>query len=279
MRTPFHPRLLAFVGTALAFSAIAPSAAKQTPVSLKSVGERIVAPLDMASLNRLGMVALTGDPGKLGGFLPAFDRRLDTSYEAKEPGPAHIDVAFARPQMLRSIRLQFGDAPCEWSVAVAESGADLERLAEKPQYLVQPGTHSATLGWEEASLAGKDLASIVPVKALRLTLIPRTKGGTVTLRDCFLNGEQTLEAVGINVKSAAVPLGENTPLEVVGFFSGGETRPVTSRAFQWTVIPSTSARLVGGNRLLGLRRGPMELRLQFDKLSAPPLPLEVVDGN
>ena len=279
MRSPLRLSLLALTGLPLGLAAIAASAAKPSVVPLKSMEERIVAPLDLASLNRVGLVALTGTPSKLGSFLPAFDRKLDTNYEAKEPGPVHLDITFSRPQPLRSIRLLLGDTPCEWSLAVAESGADLEREAEKPRYLVAPGTGKAVLGWEEAQFAGKEPAENVSVKALRLTLTPKTKGGTVLLRECNLIGEQTLEAIGISIKNAAVPLGENYPLEVMGFFSGGETRPVTSRAFKWTITPTTSARVTGGNNLLGLRKGPMELRLQFEKLIAPPVPLEVVDGN
>lgn len=278
MRLPSLCRSLLPVGLAVTLGVSVAYAAKQATVPLKSAEERIVAPLDVAGLNRLGLVALTGDPSKLGGFTPPFDRRLDTQYEAKAPGPVHLDLVFSRPQALRSIRLLLGETPCEWSLAVAESGADLERQAEKPEYLVAPGAGKSTLGWEEATLA-KDPSATALVKVLRLTLTPKTKDGVVVLKECNLIGEQKLEALGISVKNAAVPLGEHYPLTVVGFFSGGESRTVTSRAFKWTVTPSTAARITGGDQLLGVRKGPMEVRLQFETLSAPPLPLEVVDGE
>jgi hypothetical protein len=276
-QSSFPTRFLAIAAVPIALGVSGAYAARQAVMPLKSAEEKIVAPFDVASLNRVGLVALTGDPGKLGGFTPAFDRKLDTSYEAKAPGPVQINLAFSRPQPLRSIRLLLGETPCEWSLAAAESAADLER-PDALRVLVAPGAGKLTQGWEEADLAGP-LGKEASVQALRLTLTPKTKGGSVTLRECNLIGEQTLEALGISVKTAAVPQGEPFPLEVVGFFSGGETRTVSSRAFRWTVTPSNSARLTGSNRLLGLRKGPMELRLQFEKLTAPPLPLEVVDGN
>src|SRR5688572_22259431 len=109
---------IAVAGAVLAVSSFSTAAGK--PVTLKSPEERLIAPLNVASLNRLTTAALGGTPSATG-FIAAFDRRLDTQYEAKENGPAHLDVVFSQPQTIHSLRLLLGDGQYRWSFVTADS--------------------------------------------------------------------------------------------------------------------------------------------------------------
>src|SRR5687768_8651693 len=115
--TTLRPSLLTLALLAATTTALA----KEKQFELKSDDQLLVAPMNVASLNRLSLAALGGSPGTLGTFLPLFDRRLDTAYTAKEAGPATINVTFHRPQKLHAVRLLLGEGRYEWSVAVADT--------------------------------------------------------------------------------------------------------------------------------------------------------------
>jgi hypothetical protein len=241
---------------------------------VKSPDQRLVALLNVAGLNKLTLAAFSGTPSRSGGFLYAFDQRLNTSYEARDPGPATLDVAFARPQTLRSIRLALGDGRRQWSVAVADSQSDLETKGAGFRVLVPSRDRATPVDWDEVTFPAPET-----VRALRLTVTPASERDHVVIREFNLTGEQTLESLSLGAASTALPLGEMVPLEVTGYYSGGSTRLLTGKALRWTITPDPAARISGQNRIVGRRKGPLQVTVSLGKLTSPPLPLEVVDGD
>lgn len=248
--------------------------AREEVFALRSPDAKVVAPLHVANLNRLGGAALAGTPGRNSSFVNAFDRRLDTAYEAREPGPAQLLLGFNRPQALRSIRVTVGEGGLRWKLEAAGSLRELEEGAATVREVVPERRAAAVttgVAWDEAKLPPE------PIAALRLTLTP-SAGGAARLTECNLLAEQTLEAINLRPKSQYVPLNEPTALDVIGYFSGGETRPIRAPDLEWSVTPREVARIVSG-RIVAKRRGPVQVTVRFGKLASPPLPLEAVEGD
>lgn len=273
----FPARLLAALALAAScgMASLPPRAAraKEAPLSLAGAEQQVLLPLDIAALNRLTLARLSGTPGKLGGFLPAFDRRLDTAYEATEAGTAVLDIAFARPQLLREARLRFGEGRYEWSLAGAASLAELERGGGEVRWLIPPRVREPATLWDEATFPPAG------VQAVRLAVRRAAGEEPVTLVECNLLAEQSLEALGVRSAGPAVPAGQLFPLEVIGLFSGGEQRPLAGRGIRLHIAPPTAARVSNALRIVGVRRGPFEVRATLGRLTSPPLPLEVVDAD
>jgi hypothetical protein len=251
--------------------------AKEKPLEFKSPDQRIEGLLNVPSLNRLGLAALSGTPSKLGGFLGAFDRNLETAYEAREAGPASIDLVFSRPQTLHEVRLLLGAGQYEWSLAAADSREDLEGTAATFRFLATARNKVATKGtdsWDEVKLS-----PAVTARALRLRVVPAPGTEKVVVRELNLTAAQSLEAIFLKAASAAIPEGEQVPLEVTGYFSGGDTRPLAGKALQWTILPGPAARMTTNNRIVGRRKGPLQVSVRLDRFQSPPLALEVVDAD
>jgi len=260
----------AFLCLTAAAALAAAGAAREEVIEVRSPDAVVSAPLHVANLNRLGAAALGGTPGQNSSFVNAFDRRLDTAYEAREPGPAAILIGFARPQALRTLRLPGAEAPFRWTLHAAASFRDLEDPTLLRE-LVPERPGRAAGAWDEVKLPGE------PLHALRLTLIPAA-GAHARLVECNLIGDQTLEALNLNPKSQYLTLNEATHLDVTGYFSGGETRTIRAPGLSWVVSPRTAARVVG-NRITATRRGPLEVSVRLGKLLSPPFPFEAVEGD
>jgi hypothetical protein len=256
----------------LATATVLPAGARDK-VEIKSPDQKVVGVFNVASLNKLGLVALSGTPSKLGGFLYAFDRRLDTEYVAKEPGRAHLDLAFAKPQALHSIRMLLGEGRGRWSLSSAESAADLEN-GRNTRELIPMRDRIGVGNWDEAKLPAG-----APVRVLRLTIEPAEPKASVVLRECNFSGEQSLEAVSVKSASTAIQQNLQTPLEVMGYFSGGEQREITGKGLTWRIVPERAARMAQHNRILGLRLGPIQVSVQVNNLVSPPHLLEVVPAD
>jgi hypothetical protein len=249
------------------------AAAKEAPVRIDSPDQKVVGPLNVATLNKFAGVALSGTPSKAGGFIYAFDRRLDTEYESKSPGDIHLDLAFRAPQTVHSIRLLFGEGRCQWALTAAESLTELE-AGRGVQELVPLRDRLGPATWDEARLSPAKT-----VRVLRLTVKPANPREHVILRECNLLGEQTLEAVSVKSASNAIQQGRQTPLEVQGYFSGGDLRPITGKGLTWKVVPERAARVVQHNRILGTRLGPIQVTVQVNQFVSPPHFLEVVAAD
>jgi hypothetical protein len=267
-----NPRLAVVAGLLLSAAVVA---AREEPLDVRTPEEKVVAPFHVANMNRVGAAALAGTPGLNSSFINAFDRRLDTQYQAREPGAAQILVAFSRPQVLRSIRLLPGERAGSWSLHAGESLKALE-AGEGLREIVPTQTIReavGSFGWVEAKLPAE------PARALRLTLTPADPQSRAALRECNLLGEQTLEAINLKARSPYLELDEATPVEVIGYFSGGETREIRPGRLTWKVTPAAAARVVGSNRILAKRRGPIQVTAQFGTLITPTQPFEGVEGD
>jgi hypothetical protein len=247
--------------------------AKEDTVSLASGDEKIRAPLRVGSLNRIGLAALSGSPGKIDGFLPAFDERPGTAYEAREAGPARIDIAFQRPQTLHEVRVLLDESAFRWSLAGADSLVDLEN-ARGTFRVLAPEREAPAEGWDQVRFAAPQR-----VQALRLTVTPGRQGSMVVVREWSLLADQSLEALSILAPSTTVPLIRMVPLDVQGYFSGGATRLIRSKSVRWSITPSTAARVVSPNRILGRRIGPIRVAASLGEITSTPLNLEVVDAE
>ncbi len=257
---------LCLAGLALPLSADSP------PVVLKSLDQKVVEPLDLARLHRLGLAAFRGTAGDAGGFLTAFDRRLDSAYVSKSPGRAELDVAFARPQALHSVRVLPGDTPFRWSLAAADTQEELEKQGAGYRVLI-PLRETAPRDWTSVSLPAGTM-----VGAVRLVLEPADPKLAAVLRECNLVAEQTLQSLSVESKEAVAPLGELVPLRVTGYFSGGSTLPVGGN-LKWIIRPPAAARMSTHRRIVAQRTGPFEVSVQLDRMVSPPLPLEGIEGN
>ena len=271
MRFPTAAR---FSLLALCLAVAAMACAREEEIELKAEDQMLIGPMNVASLNRLGLAALGGTPSSVGTFLPAFDRRLDTAYTAKEAGTAILDVTFHRPQTLHFVRVMLDEGRYEWSVASAETPEDLDRGAGTFRYVVTAQQTQSVGGWMEGKLI-----SPTAVKALRLTVRPLSAQGKVTVKEINLVAEQKLETLSLKAPSHSIPIGEQVPLEVTAYFSGGETRTAKGKSLKWTVRPDVAARMTTSARIVGRRKGPIEIGVAFGKLASPPLQLQVVEGD
>jgi hypothetical protein len=267
-------RFYAYAGVLCAVGCTGVALARERPFELKSGDQRLIAPLNIESLNRLTRVALTGTPSELGGFLPAFDRHLDTSYKARTAGPASLDLAFRTPQMLRSLSLFPGDGRYRWSIAAADSNAELDAKTGSYRELM-----SERVGRELSSGYEVKLSSETPIRVLRITMVPENRESRVTIRDLLLVAEQSLESVAVEAPSRSAPLGDRFPLQVTGFFSGGETRELVGSGLDWTVTPSVYARVDRDTRLVARRRGSFSVSVRCDRFTSVPLTLAGIDGD
>jgi hypothetical protein len=236
-------------------------------------GTPLTAPLNIASLNRLARVALSGSPSDVGTFLPAFDRRLDTGYHAREAGPATLDLGFAAPQTLRAVTLFAGEGASRWSLCGAENAADLDGRRGTFRELV-PLRRSATVGGDEVKLPAATRLS-----HLRLTVVPDSAQAKAEIRELNLLAEQSLEAIGVRSTARTIRRGDPSSLEIEGYFSGGETRPVVGNGIEWTVAPVGAATIARNGRFLPRRVGPMSVAVRVGTLASPPLQLVVIEAD
>lgn len=248
--------------------------ARERPLELKSADQPLTAPLNLESLNRLTRVALTGTPSEVGGFVPAFDRRLDTIYRAREAGAATFTLAFRDPQLLHGLTLYLGAGRYRWSAAVADSVADLDGRSNSFHELV-PERAAGEIGTgDEVKLTKAET-----VKAIRINIVPEAKESRVEIRDLMLVAEQRLEAISVESPSRAAPVGDRFPLTVTGFFSGGETRELAGGGLEWTVNPSTAARIDRNNHLVARRRGSFSVSVRYSGFASAPLVLGGVEAD
>lgn len=248
--------------------------ARERPLELKSADQPLTAPLNIESLNRLTRVALTGTPSELGGFVPAFDRHLDTRYRARDAGAATLTLAFRDPQLLHGLTLYPGAGRYRWSAAVADSIADLDGRSNSFHELVPERAAGGIGTGDEVKLA-----KVETVKAIRINIVPEVKESRVEVRDLMLVAEQRLEAIAVESPSRAAPVGDRFPLTVTGFFSGGETRELAGSGLEWTVNPPTAARIDRNNHLVARRRGSFSVNVRYGDFTSAPLVLAGVEAD
>jgi hypothetical protein len=270
MRIYLYAGMLAALGCSVTGMAIA----RERPLELKSADQRLTAPLNVESLSRLTRVALTGTPSELGGFVPAFDRHLDTSYKAREAGTATLDLAFRDPQTLHNVILYLGEGRYRWSAAAADSIADLNAHTGSYRELVPDHPSRELNGGDEFKLPDG-----ITYRALRFTIVPESKETHVVVRELLLTADQKLEALAVEAPSQAAPVGERMPLRVTGFFSGGESRELAGSGLNWTVNPPAAARVDRDNRLVARRRGSFNVQVQYDRFTSTPLGFNGVDAD
>ena len=249
---------------------LTPNLAAEKPLEVPHPDQPIVSSFNISNLNKVGEAALSGTPSKEAGFLYAFDRRLATVYAAREPGPAHIDVVFNRPRVVRNVRFLTPEGGYRWTLLAGGSFEELESGAPMVQALARGENRLVTDSWQDVKLPGD-----TPITALRLLVEPEEKTQHVRISELQLIGEQRLEAISLKSKSPAIDLNAEVPLELEGYFNGGETRLITSKKVRWTVTPSVMARVNSHQRIQGRRRGALHVRAGLGKLESPPLPLTV----
>lgn len=251
---------------------LAPARAKDRPLELKGPDSKLAATLNLGAMDRLGTVAFSGTPSKLGGFVPAFDRRLDTEYEPQGAGAAQLVITFARPQTLTAVRLLPAEGEYEWRLEGAGSRPDLDGRVGSYRELMASQRRVGGV-WAEVRWPAP-----VNTRLLRFTLTPISGGDRVRVREVNLEAEQELESISIRTGSRFLPVGERISLGVLGYFSGGETRPLKSKGFAWQINPIPAARIDRGF-IVGRRQGPVEVRVSWGKLTSVPLSLQVVDPD
>lgn len=240
------------------------------PVAVQGETATLVAPFRLASLNRLGTAAFTGTPGRDGSFLPAFDRDPRTEYVSRVAGPAHLVVAFAAPQEIARVQVLLPTGEIRWSVTAGESGADLASTPPRGTVIVPARERLGVDQWETVALDRP-----VTAAAFRFDFAPVDNRTPVRVRDIALVGRQELKALSLRARSQVIPLNDLVPLEVLGYFSGGEEVPIRASGFTWVLEPRQAARMSSHNRIQGRRRGPVDVRVRLGRLESPPLPLEV----
>lgn len=260
----------AFAILLLLGGSMTPNLAAEKPLEVPHPDQPIVSSFNIVNLNKVGAAALSGTPSREAGFLYAFDRRLATVFTAREPGPAYLDVVFNRPRMVQNIRFQTPEAGYHWTLLAGDSVEELAKGAATVQTLARGENRLQTDAWQDVKLP-----KAIPMTALRLSVEPEDKTQRVRISELQIIGEQYLQAISLKSKSPAIDLNAEVPLELEGYFTGGETRLITSKNVRWTVTPTVMARVNGHQRIQGRRRGALQVSAGLGKLESPPLPLVV----
>jgi hypothetical protein len=243
--------------------------AAEEALRLKAPGEVWVSPLNAPALLSTQAATLRSSLQPEGLALAAFDRRLDQGCEIRTA--ATLALAFRRPQSLHEVRVLTAGGACEWSLSTGDSLTALEQGAGSTRVLVPPRQRLAGGAWDEVKLPQP-----TPVTAVRLNVRP-TGASPVQLQECNLLVEQTLTGITLTSTRSVILRDDPVYLSIRGRFSGGEERLIDARELKFTIAPPNYARVDSKGRIIATRKGSIGVVAQWDRLTSPPLLLEVDD--